>query len=89
MGRKGKTSHEIPLTPVKRILHQEGGYRVSEDAAIRLHEIIESFAREVARTSAEMCKHAGRRTIKAEDIDVALKVAFNRWMASLTTQGKI
>lgn len=78
MGRRGKGSYEIPLAPIERIIHQEGGYRVSEDAAIRLREITERFVREIARVSVDMARHANRRTIKAEDIDVALKVVLSR-----------
>ncbi|MEM0023664.1 MAG: NFYB/HAP3 family transcription factor subunit [Thermofilaceae archaeon] len=78
MGRRGKGSYEIPLAPIERIIHQEGGYRVSEDAAVRLREIVEKFAREVARVSVDMARHANRHTVKAEDIDVALKVVLSR-----------
>jgi len=78
MGRRGKDQHEIPLAPIERILHQEGGYRVSEEAAIRLRDIVERFARDIARLSADMARHANRRTVKAEDVDMALKVALTR-----------
>lgn len=78
MGRKGKGQYEIPLAPIERIIHQEGGYRVSEDAAIRLRDIVEKFARDIARVSVQMAHHAQRRTVKAEDVDVALKVVLSR-----------
>lgn len=39
---------------------------------------METFARELARVSVGMAQHANRRTIKAEDIDMALKVMLSR-----------
>jgi len=83
MGRRGKTSREIPLAPLERILRQEGGYRVSEEAAEKLRDVVENLAREIAKVSVDMSRHAGRRTIKAEDVEVALKVVLSRAAGSL------
>lgn len=82
MGRRGKADHEIPLAPLERILRQEGGYRVSEEAVEKLRDIVERLAREIAKVSVDMSKHAGRRTVKAEDVEVALKVVLSRVAAS-------
>jgi histone H3/H4 len=71
------------LAPLERILRQEGGYRVSEEAVEKLRDVVEKLAREIAKVSVDMSKHAGRRTIKAEDVEVALKVVLGRMAGSL------
>ena len=73
MGRRGKEGYEIPLAPIDRILHQESGQRVSDEAVRRLRDFLEKLARQLARDSAEFAQHAGRRTIIAEDVDMAIK----------------
>lgn len=78
MGRRGKSDYEMPLAPFERILRQESGFRVSETAAEKLRELVEGLAREIAKVSADMCRHAKRRTIKAEDVEVAFKVVLGR-----------
>jgi histone H3/H4 len=83
VGRRIKAGYEIPLAPLERILRQEGGYRVSEEAVEKLRDVVEKLAREIAKVSVDMSKHAGRRTIKAEDVEVALKVVLGRMAGSL------
>jgi len=85
MGRRSRgDSHEIPLAPIERILRQEGGYRVSEEAARRLRDFIERLARDIARESIEMAKHAKRRTVKSEDVEMAIRrFLYARWVATL------
>lgn len=89
MSKRAREQYEIPFATMDRILRQEGGYRVSEDAAMKLREVVEDLARDVARTSVEMCKHAGRRTVRAVDVEMALKVTLNRWVALLAVQQKV
>jgi len=56
---------------------------VSEEAAEKLRDVVENLAREIAKVSVDMSRHAGRRTIKAEDVEVALKVVLSRAAGSL------
>ncbi|MCD6458455.1 MAG: histone [Thermofilum sp. ex4484_82] len=64
---------EIPLAPIERILHQEGGKRVSEEATRLLRDIIEEIARFIAREACELAAHADRKTVMKEDIIFAAK----------------
>jgi len=78
VGRRGREQHEIPLAPIERIIHQEGGYRVSEEAALKLRSIVERMAREIARVSVQMAQHAQRRTVRAKDVEMALRIVLSK-----------
>jgi len=64
---------DLPLAPIERLLKQAGARRVSEDAVVALAEIIEDYAEEVGEDAIAVAKHAGRKTVKAEDIKLAKK----------------
>ena len=64
---------ELPIAPVKRLLKNAGATRISDDAAIKLAEVLEEIGEDVSRSATKLAKHAGRKTVKAEDIDLAAK----------------
>ncbi len=65
---------EIPVAPVERILKKAGAERVSKEAAQILAEILEEMALDIAQESVELSKHAGRKTVKVDDVKMALKL---------------
>ncbi len=64
---------EIPKAPIVRIIKDTGAERVSEDAKAELAEYLEEVARDVAIEANNVAKIAKRKTIKPEDIKLAIK----------------
>ena len=64
---------ELPIAPIKRLLKNAGASRISEDAAIKLADVLEEIGEDLARDATKLAKHAGRKTVKAEDIELASK----------------
>ena len=64
---------EIPKAPVERIIKESGAERVSEDAKEELALYLEEVAREVAKEANKVAKVAKRKTVKADDIKLAIK----------------
>ena len=66
-------SSELGLSAMYRILKKSGAERVSDESAIELRRVIEEIAEAIAKNATDMSKHAGRKTIKAEDVKLASK----------------
>ena len=71
-------SSELGLSAMYRILKKSGAQRVSDESAIELRRVIEEIAESIAKNAVDMSTHAGRKTIKAEDIKLASK-QFNKY----------
>ncbi len=56
-----------------RILKKSGAERVSDESADELRRIIEELATNIAKSAVDMSTHAGRKTVKAEDVKLASK----------------
>ncbi|ACX72669.1 Transcription factor CBF/NF-Y/histone domain protein [Methanocaldococcus vulcanius M7] len=63
---------ELPVAPCVRILKKAGAERVSEEAGKYFAEVLEEIALEIAKKSVELAKHAKRKTVKVEDVKMAL-----------------
>ena len=73
MIKKTVKSSELGLSAMYRILKKSGAERVSDESAIELRRVIEEIAETIAKNATDMSKHAGRKTIKAEDVKLASK----------------
>lgn len=63
----------ISLAAMERLLKAAGAQRVSENAKIALKEAMESYAEKVGENATMYAKHASRKTVKAEDVELAVK----------------
>ena len=66
-------SSELGLSAMYRILKKSGAERVSDESADELRRVVEDVATEIAKGAVDMTKHAGRKTVKSEDVKLASK----------------
>ncbi|MBU3905156.1 MAG: NFYB/HAP3 family transcription factor subunit [Nanoarchaeota archaeon] len=63
----------IAAAPMADILKTAGAERVSDKAAKALSEALMDIAIEISKDAIRFANHAGRKTIKREDIELARK----------------
>jgi len=63
----------LPLAAMEKILKKAGAERVSDKAKEAIKLVLEEKAEEIAEAAIRYANHAGRKTIKAEDIKLAAK----------------
>ena len=66
-------NEDLQLAPMHRILKKAGAYRVSEEAAEELRKALETIGLNISKEALDFTRHAGRKTVKSEDIQIAVK----------------
>ncbi len=64
---------ELAVAPMHRLCKKAGADRVSEAAAKELAKALEEIGVKIAKEALDFAMHAGRKTIKSEDIEIAAK----------------
>ena len=62
---------DLPIAAVIRIAKNSGAERVGSDAAEMMVKQAEAYIAKLAKEANRLASHAGRKTIKAEDIKMA------------------
>jgi len=68
-----KRPNIIPKAPIAKILLAAGAKRVSAGALDVFSETLQDFAEKIAEKSVRLARHSGRKTIKDDDIKLAVK----------------
>jgi histone H3/H4 len=61
----------LPKHNIEKIIRDAGAERVGEDATEALANELERIGLEISRKAILNAKHAGRKTVKEEDINLA------------------
>jgi len=64
---------DLPIAAIDRLIRKAGAERVSEDAAVALSKILEDVAIDISKQAIELARHAKRKTVTGEDIQLATK----------------
>ncbi len=64
---------DLPIAAVVRIAKQNGAERVGSDAAQAMVMKTEKYIAKLVKEANKLALHAGRKTIKEEDIELAEK----------------
>jgi len=69
---------EIKVAPMHKLIKRAGASRVSEESAIALGRSLEEIGVKIASEAIDYAKHAGRKTVKARDIEIAASKVLGR-----------
>ena len=63
----------LSLNAMDNLMRKAGALRVSDEAKLVLAEVLEEKALVIAQEAKKFAEHAGRKTIKAQDIKLAAR----------------
>jgi histone H3/H4 len=61
-------------SPIRKLMKDNGAEMVSRDAVDALIDFLEKKARDITSKALEMTRHAGRKKLTLQDMDLAMKV---------------
>lgn len=61
----------LSIAAMEKLLKSAGAERVSQEGCEALREALESYAHQIGKDAVRYAHHAGRKTVKAEDIKLA------------------
>ena len=69
---------DLAIAAMHRICKKAGAERVSESAAKEMARVLEEIGLKIGREAIDFAMHAGRKTVKAEDIRIAARKVMSR-----------
>jgi histone H3/H4 len=69
---KKKKGDTLPIHTVLRMSKKFGAERISKDAAELISEYLSDEFRRIVEDADKFCRHAGRKTVMAEDAQMAI-----------------
>jgi histone H3/H4 len=69
---------DLSIVAIHRICKKAGAERVSYSASEELAGVLEEVGVKIAKDALEYMMHAGRRTLKARDIEIAAKKRYEK-----------
>ena len=63
----------LPLAAMEKLLKKVGAERVADNAKVAMREELEKVAESMGEKAVRFARHSKRKTIKAEDIRLAMK----------------
>ena len=63
----------LSLAAIERIIKKAGAERVSVSASGELVRVLEELGIEIGKEALDFAMHAGRKTVKRRDIEIAAK----------------
>ncbi len=70
---------EIALAPMHRLCEKAGADRVSKAAAKELAIVLDDVGLKIAKEALDYSEHAGRKTIKTKDIEIAARKIMEKY----------
>lgn len=64
---------DLPIAAVIRIAKANGAERVGSDAAELIVQKAEAYIAKLTKEADKLATHAGRKTLKAEDVEMAVE----------------
>jgi histone H3/H4 len=71
-------TNEIKTAPMHKLIKRAGADRVSEESATALGKALEEIGIKIAKEAIDYANHAGRKTVKERDIEIASKKVLER-----------
>ena len=65
--------HILPAAAMEKLLKKVGAPRVSQSAKEALREVLENYGEQLGDKAVKLAAHSGRKTVKSEDIKLAVK----------------
>jgi histone H3/H4 len=69
---------ELKIAPMHKLIKRAGADRVSEESAVALGNVLEVMGIKIASEAIDYANHAGRKTVKARDIEIAAQKVLER-----------